>query len=279
MQASNVSLVIGAGGVKCAAAIGLWQVLAREGIEIGLVVGCSGGSLYAAAMALGYDPAAIRQMTLDFWTPELMAGYTSNLKAATSGEIRFDERTGLVDDRFVMQRLNEAFGGRTFAGCRPPLYIVSTDFYSGEAVVHRAGNVVDAVRASIAVPTIFPPWQLDGRLLIDGAAANPLPIDVAIIEGGPPVILAMGFEQATRTRMRSLTAVTAHLNTLYMNNILKAQFAFHNLAHHAEIVPILPDFGDRRISTFDTHHLAAIIEAGTAAAERELPYVKRLLGD
>jgi NTE family protein len=279
MQASNVSLVIGAGGVKCAAAIGLWQVLAREGIEIGLVVGCSGGSLYAAAMALGYDPAAIRQMTLDFWTPELMAGYTSNLKAATSGEIRFDERTGLVDDRFVMQQLNEAFGGRTFAGCRPPLYIVSTDFYSGEAVVHRAGNVVDAVRASIAVPTIFPPWQLDGRLLIDGAAANPLPIDVAIIEGGPPVILAMGFEQATRTRMRSLTAVTAHLNTLYMNNILKAQFAFHNLAHHAEIVPILPDFGDRRISTFDTHHLAAIIEAGTAAAERELPYVKRLLGD
>jgi NTE family protein len=279
MKASRVSLVIGAGGVKCAAAIGLWQVLAREGVEIGLVVGCSGGSLYAAAMALGYEPAVIQQMTLDFWTPELMAGYTSNLKAATSGEIRFDERSGLVDDRFIMQRLNEAFGGRTFADCRPPLFIVSTDFYSGEAVVHREGQVVEAIRASIAVPTIFPPWEQDGRLLIDGAAANPLPIDVAIKEGGPPVILAMGFEQATRTRMRSLTAVTAHLNTLYMNNILKAQFAFHNLAHHAEIVPILPDFGDRRISTFDTHHLEAIIAAGVAAAEHELPYVKRLLGD
>ena len=51
----RVALVIGAGSVKCAAALGLWRTLDRHGIELDMVVGCSGGSLYAAVMALGYD--------------------------------------------------------------------------------------------------------------------------------------------------------------------------------------------------------------------------------
>jgi len=51
-QRKRVALVIGAGSVKCAAALGLWKVLKREGIALDLVVGCSGGSLYAASMAL-----------------------------------------------------------------------------------------------------------------------------------------------------------------------------------------------------------------------------------
>ena len=59
----RVALVIGAGSVKCAAALGLWKVLKREGIAVDMVVGCSGGSLYAAAMALGYDAEETEAMT------------------------------------------------------------------------------------------------------------------------------------------------------------------------------------------------------------------------
>jgi NTE family protein len=275
IQKPQVALVIGSGGVKCAAAIGLWQVLQREGIEIDLAVGCSGGSMYAAMLALGHDIEFVQAMTLNFWTEDLMAGYTSNLKAATSGAVRFDERSGLVDDQPVMIRLQKAFGDQTFADTRIPLFIASTDFYSGENVVHSSGLLVDAIRASIAVPTIFPPWEIDGRLLIDGAASNPLPVDVAIREGGQ-VILAMGFTLATRSRMRSMTAVNAHLNALYMNNLLQAQYAFHNLAHHGEIILIMPEF-EKRISTFDAHQLPAIIAEGSRAAESQLPYLRRLL--
>lgn len=61
-----------------------------------------------------------------------------------------------------------------------------------------------------------------------------------------------------------------------MNNILKSSFAFHNLVHHAEVVPVLPQF-ERRVGTFDAHLIPEVIEAGSRAAEEQLPYLRRLL--
>ena len=274
-ERKRVALVIGSGGMKCAAALGLWKVFQREGIDLSMAVGASGGSMYAAVMALGYDIQAAEQATRDFWTSDLMGGYASNLKAALAGESRFTERSGLIDDGAVLERLKRTFGDHTFADARIPLRIVSTDLYSGETVVHSSGSVVDAVRASIAIPMIFPPWPIGERLLVDGAASDPLPVDVAIKEGAD-VIVAMGFELPTRARMRSYTAVTAHFNAMYMNNILKSSFAFHNLAHHAEVVPILPDF-DRPIGAFDADQVPYVIEQGLHATEAQLPYLRRLL--
>ncbi|MDX1664159.1 MAG: patatin-like phospholipase family protein [Candidatus Promineifilaceae bacterium] len=272
----RLALVIGSGSVKCAAALGLWRLLEEEKIPLDMVVGCSGGSMYAAAIALGGDVAAYEEMTLDFWTSDLMSGYASNLKAVMAREVRFDERSGLVDDAPVQERLVRAFGDRTFADTRLPLYVVATSFYSGEPVVLREGYLRDAIRASIAIPMIFPPWEVDGQLLTDGAVADPLPVDVAIREGAQ-IILAMGFELPTRSRLRSFNAVQSHLNALYMNNILKASHAFHNAVHHAEIISLWPDF-DRPISAFGTDDLPYIIEEGARTAAQHLPYLKRLLG-
>jgi len=88
---------------------------------------------------------------------------------------------------------------------------------------------------------IFPPVEDGHRLLVDGAVSNPLPIDVPI-KAGIDVIIAMGFELPVRKRMRSYSSVAAHFNSLNMNNILKSSFAFYNLAHHAEVIAILPEF-------------------------------------
>jgi NTE family protein len=60
------------------------------------------------------------------------------------------------------------------------------------------------------------------------------------------------------------------------NNLLKANFAFHNLAHHAEIIPVLPEF-DREISLFDTQQIPYVIEQGEQAMEASLPYLRQLL--
>ena len=83
----SVAVVIGSGGVKCAASIGLWQTLREEGIQVSMLIGSSGGGMYAAA---------IEEMTLNFWTGDLMTGYLTNLKAVTSGDMRFTEKSGLV---------------------------------------------------------------------------------------------------------------------------------------------------------------------------------------
>ena len=272
----RVALVIGSGGAKCAAALGLWQVLQEEGIHISMAVGSSGGSLYAAVMALGFDVQTAQELTLNLWTSDLMEGYAANLRRALSGESRFTERSGLIDDRPLMERLTRAFGARTFEDTQVPLYVVSTDFFTGESVVHSSGAILDAVRASIAIPIIIPPWQVGERLLVDGAVSDPLPVDVAIKEGGQ-VIVAIGFELPTRRRMRSYTSVTSHLNSLYMNNILQATFAFHNLAHHAEVVLVLPEL-DQSLGAFSAEQFPSVIAEGARAARQQLPYLKRLLG-
>jgi len=271
----HLSIVIGSGSILCAASLGLMKALKREGIQPDMLVGCSGGSLYAGALALGFDPNTIHELTIDMYKNDIVEGYTSNLRAAMSGEARFNEASGLVDDKIMMERLQAIFGEKTFADTILPLHIVATDFYTGEEVVLSSGRLVDATRASSAIPMIFPPWKINDRLLVDGAVCNPLPVDVAIKEGSD-VIIAMGFELPMRRRMNSYTAVTTHFNSLYMNNILKSTFAFYNAAHHAEIIPIMPSF-EKQIGGFDHHQLPYIIEQGEKAAEEQIPYLRKLL--
>lgn len=271
----HLSIVIGSGSILCAASLGLMKALKREGIQPDLLVGCSGGSLYAATLALGFDPNTIHELTIDMYKNDIVEGYTTNLRAAMSGEARFTESSGLVDDKIMMERLHALFGEKTFADTKIPLHIVATDFYTGEEVVLSSGRLVDAARASSAIPMIFPPWKVNDRLLVDGAVCNPLPVDVAIKEGSD-VIIAIGFEIPMRRRMNSYTAVTTHFNNLYMNNILKSTFAFYNAVHHAEIIPILPSF-EKQIGGFDHHQLPYIIEQGEKAAEEQIPYLRKLL--
>ncbi len=272
---NRLSVVIGSGGVLCAAALGLSKALRREGLTPGMAVGCSGGSIYAATIALGYDPEQAERDTLDLFTSDVFEGYTSNLKSALTGETRFTEISSLIDDRVMLDHLTRVFGDKTFADTVFPLYIVATELYSGERVVLSSGRLVDAIRASIAIPMIFSPWRVGGQLLVDGAVSDPLPLDVAIQQGSD-VIAAVGFEMPTRKRMNSYTAVTTHFNSIYMNNILRSTFAFYNAVHHAEIIPILPDF-ERAVGTFDTAQIPYIIAQGQKAAEQHIPYIRQLV--
>ncbi len=272
---NRLSIVIGSGGVLCAAALGLSKALRREGLTPGMAVGCSGGSIYAATIALGIDPEEARRLTLNLFTSDVFEGYTSKLKSALTGETRFTEMSSLIDDTVMYERLRMVFSDKTFEDTIFPLHIVATNLYTGDRVVLSSGKILDAIRASIAIPMIFSPWKIGDQLLVDGAVCDPLPIDVAIQQGSD-VIAAVGFEMPTRKRMNSYTAVTTHFNSLYMNNILKSTFAFYNAVHHAEIIPILPDF-EKPVGTFDTGQIPYIIEQGEEAAEEHIPYMKQLL--
>lgn len=273
----RVSLVIGSGGVKCAAAIGLWNVLQQENIHVDSLVGCSGGSLYCALMANGVDLKSMQEMSNRLWTKDVMQGYTENLKASKDGTLRFTERSGLVDDTVLNANLRNVFGDWSFGDLKLPLKVVATDLLSAEKVILSEGNVADALRASVAIPIIFPPWEVNGRLLIDGGASDPLPIDVAI-QDGADIIIAMGFTLDYRNRFRSMTAVQEHLNSIYMNNILNSTYAFYNLAHHAEIFPVIPEF-EGSVSMFDVEKIPHVIERGEQAARKQLPHIKRALAE
>jgi len=281
MMAKNrprIALVIGSGSVKCASALGLMKVFERENIEVNLVVGCSGGAIYAALIALGWPVEKATEATLRMWTHEVTGKRSSRamLQLALPWIYKFDESFGLIDDRLLNRRLRDGFDGATFAQTRIPLFVTAADLYNGEQVVMSAGAIAEAVRASISIPYIFPPHKVDGRFLVDGYLSDPLPIGVAIKEGAD-IIIAMGFESPYQEQVSSLMRYNFQISSVTSNNLLKTNFAFHNLAHHSEIIPIIPEF-EQRIKLFDTDKLPYVIEKGERAAEQQLPYIKQLLG-
>ena len=273
----RVALVIGSGSVKCAAAIGLKKVLERENIEVDMVVGCSGGAIYAACIALGWSAQKTVDATLRMWTREVTSkrNVKGILQLAFPWIFKFDESFGLIDDRLINRRLHDGFEGASFAQTRIPLFVTATDLYNGEQVVMSEGAIEDAVRASISIPYIFPPKKLNGRFLIDGYQSDPLPIGVAIKEGAD-IIIAMGFESPYQEHVTSLMRYNFQIASMTSNNLLKTNYAFHNLAHHSEIIPIIPEF-KYRLKLFDTDKLPYVIEEGERAAEQQLPFIKKLL--
>ena len=277
MRYKKIALVIGAGSVKCAAALGVLRVLREANIEPDMVVGCSGGALYATAVALGLDVETAVSLTRRLWTRDLTRRRNNRglLQAILPKRLGFDGRFGLRDDRLILQRLHEAFGDQTFADTQIPLFITATDFMTGEQVVLQNGRLTEAVRASIAIPFVFAPWQVDGRLLLDGYLSDPLPINVAIREGAD-VIIALGFESPNQRTINSPLRYAFQLSSIMTNSILKARLAFHHLTHHAELLLLVPHFR-QRIRLFDTQKFPAIIAAGEEAMAAQLPYLEQIL--
>jgi len=276
-NAKRVALVIGSGGVKCAAALGLQHALEREGIGLDMVVGCSGGSLYAALAALGFSLEEATKATFQLWTKEVTAKRDRRalLQMLFPRLLSFSAEWGLRDDQLVMKRFRQGYGDRTFADTKIPLFVTATDFMSGEQVVISSGPIADAIRASIAIPFIFKPVRLEGRLLVDGFLSDPLPINVAMREGAN-VIVAMGFESPYRRTVRNPWQFAFQFSSVMTNSLLKSRFAFHSVVHHAEVIPVVPAF-DQHVGVFDTGKLSYVIEQGARAAEEHIPYIRRLL--
>lgn len=270
-------MVIGSGSVKSAAAIGLFQVLKREGIGVDMIVGCSGGSIYASLIALEYAPEKIADMSSRLWTRDVTHQHRSRAmwQIILPNLFGFDENFGMVDDAVAIQRLTAAYGDKKVQDTPIRLLITATDFNTGELVVLTEGKIVDAVRASIAIPYVFGPHRVGDRVLVDGYLSDPLPIGVAMKEGAN-VIVAMGFESPYQGQVNSLMRYTFQISSIMSNNLLKANYAFHSLAHHTEVIPIIPQFKER-IGLFDTEKIPSIVQEGIRATEEQLPYLKKLL--
>ena len=275
----RVALVIGAGSVKCAAALGLWRVLQREGIELDMLVGTSGGSIYASSMAIGHTVDESTALTQKLWTSEISSqtNWKGLLGAFMPKLFRFDGGFAMLDAAPLERALRRGFGDVTFAQTKLPLFIVATDLMNGERVVLKDGSIAQSIRASTAIPYVWKPVEIAGRRLLDGCVSDPMPVAVAMQEGAD-IILTMGFESPYPSQIRSASRYAFHVTSVYTNNLLRANFAFNNLAHHAEIIPIMPEF-DRPVRLFDTHLIPYAIEEGARAAEAQIPFLHGLLQD
>jgi NTE family protein len=273
-----VTLVIGAGSVKCAAAIGVVKVLAEAGIGVERVVGCSAGAIFGSLVAQQLTVEASFARVVKLWTSNLTAQRNTRALLSVVAPRLFGfslTKFGLRDDRLVNAQLRDAFGDANIEDTPIPLHITATDFNTGDLVELSSGPIHLAIRASISIPFAFAPVELDGKVLIDGCVSDPLPVSVAM-KHGASVIVAVGFESPIQTRVTSAGRFAFQLSSLMSNNLLRARMSFHSMVHHSEVINIIPEFG-QRIGLFDTDKLPYIVEAGERAAREQIGYIRRLL--
>ena len=268
------ALVLGSGGVRSIAALGMVEVLAREGLVPDLVVGCSAGAMFGALIAAGHDAREPIRVATTLWSPEV----TRKRRWKAVPQMlwprlgRFDADFSLRDDGPVMQRLEQAFGDVRIEHLRIALRVTTTDAATGARVVLREGTLVTALRASIALPFMFSPVHLDGRRLIDGFVADPLPVSAA---SDAQAVLALGFESPMPYRIDGPSRMLAQVTSALTNNLMQARLA-EAQGGGARLLSIVPKL-ERRVGLFDTEAMPYLVEAGRRATEAALPNILALV--
>lgn len=164
LERPRFGLALGSGAARGWAHIGVIRALQSQGIEPDIVCGTSAGALVGAAFATGHlDP-------LEAWIRTLawkdVVGF---LDIRLSG--------GLIGGRRLFERIKEEAASDGAVESLPiPFTSIATDLETGNEVWLRTGPVVEAVRASTALPGLFPPVRREGRWLVDGGLVNPVPI-------------------------------------------------------------------------------------------------------
>lgn len=174
----TVGLALGAGGARGFAHIPVIEALDELGVRPAAIAGSSMGAIIGAGMASGMTGAEIREYVLEtIGKRSIVANRLWSLGPATMRDALGGFRLG----QFNLHRILEAFLPDAipadFADLGIPLKIVATDYYGQHEVVCEEGSLFDAIAASSALPALFMPVHLGGRVMIDGGIFNPVPYD------------------------------------------------------------------------------------------------------
>lgn len=274
--AAGVTLVVGAGGAACAAAVGAHRALQRAGVRVDGIAGSSTGAAVAAALALGWEAETTEAVLRRLWVPAVMRG--ARQRAALRLALPRLGRGGafaLSEGGALAERVRRAFGEARFEDTRIPLLIVATDLASGERVRVEEGLVADAVRASLSVPLVFPPVPLLGRELVDGALSDPLPV-LEAVGWGSAAVVALGFASAAPPRAGGALGAVLATHAAAANNLMRLASAYYDLAAPVRLLRLEPDLGGGT-PMFDGSGTAEAIAGGERAMEAAMEDLRRLL--
>jgi NTE family protein len=276
-RAANVphlGLVLGSGGVRSVAALGIADVLVNAGLRPDLIVGCSSGALFGACIAMGMTGAQGLAATMQLWSAELtqQKRWSAFLELLAPRFMRFDAGFSLRDAGLIRARVERAFGHAQLEDLPIMLRVVATNAATGDVVVLSNGRVADAVRASMALPFIFPSVQIDGRRLSDGVISDPLPVAAA---RDADAVITVGFRGAMPRRIDRPARLVAQVTTAMINNLQQARVDAARAAGQRMLNMELDI--DRRIGLWDTAAMPRIFEIGQRAAAAQLPAIRRLL--
>jgi CRP-like cAMP-binding protein len=178
----SLGLVLGGGGARAFAHLGVLEELEAAGIEVGRIAGASVGAAIAALHAAGRDAAAVDAHVYEYF-----------VRTNPLGDWTLPTRS-LVRGRATLNGLERTFGDLAIEELPKEFRCVSVDLLKRTRVVHDRGRVATAVAASLRLPGLYPPLLLDGRLHVDGGVLDNLPVTTLTAQPeGPVVAVSISF--------------------------------------------------------------------------------------
>ncbi len=260
----TIGLVLGGGGARGFAHIGVLRALEERGWTVAAVAGCSMGGIVGALYAAGNAPGAIR---------DIFAGLSY------ARLVDPPRRGALLGGRGFARALARWLPER-FEGLRIPLAVTAVDVQDGEIVVLREGALVEALRATAAVPGVFEPVEIDGRILIDGGILNSVPVmvgrsltqrPVLAVDVTPPRDRRIPFDDARSFWEKLRAPLTGERRPLIVDLFIKAfdipaaALTEATLAIQSPEVLVRPPL-DRGLKIEDVRRLDEAVEAGYRSA-------------
>lgn len=255
-HAPRVVLVLGCGGARGYAHLGVLQALEEAHIPVDVIVGSSAGSIVAALYA---DNHSFSQ-TYDIMMP---AGFWDYADIES-----LSERAGIVKGYRMENFLLEHMHANTFAELHKKIIIATTDIKTGATYSIESGPIAPAVLASAAVPGVVKPVHLYGRELIDGGVSDPVPVDLAK-KLHPQLIIAVNLSKASYNQ-----APTSVISAFELAYEIMWQRLTKDSLKGADVV-INPGVGE--INMFDISKKREMYLSGLNATRKKIPEIRRLL--
>ncbi|WP_338781779.1 patatin-like phospholipase family protein [Metabacillus sp. FJAT-52054] len=250
----KIGLALGSGGARGFAHLGVLKVLKDEGIPVHMIAGSSMGALVGSFYAAGLDIKSLYQIAAAF-----KRSYYLDLTIPKMGFIAGEKVKGLI----------RAFTkGNNIEDLNIPLSIVATDLCKGEKVVFTKGPVAEAVRASIAIPGIFVPEIIDGRMLVDGGVVDRVPVSV-VRDMGADLVISVDVSVVKRQ-----AAITSIFDVILQSlDIMQDELVHHRaVASDIMIRPQVEKFSSRSFT-----NIQEIILSGEVEAQKNLPAIRSLI--
>jgi len=253
-QRPRLGVALGGGFARGIAHIGVLKVFAQNHLPIDFIAGTSVGALIGAAFAAGTPLAEMERQASatrfkDFgrWTLSWL---------------------GLATNEPLESYVHRFFAVTRFEELKTPLAIAATDLGSGEPVYFTQGELGPALRASCAYPGLFLPVEHEGRILVDGFLAAPVPVD-AVRQMGAEFVIAVSLASGPlEQKPRNAADVIGRSFSIIQN------YAHQSWRQEADLV-VEPDV--RRFFWDDFEKTPQMIAAGEAAARRALPRIRAAL--
>ena len=282
----KVALVLSGGGIKGYAHLGILRVLERENIKIDYITGTSIGALIGTLYSIGYSIDDIEKV-LDIINVEnfLETGSdTTNLPLDKKeslkkyslyvnfdNELNFSLPKGLKGNRetyLVVKDLLKNYANiKNFDDFPIPLRIIATNLNTGETKAFSKGDISKILIASMAIPTIFEPVEIDGNTYVDGLVSRNLPVEEAYDMGADLVIASDIGAPIVKKDNYNILSVLSQMSTIQSSNIT-------NISREKASILISPNIKD--ISAIDSSKKNDLINLGKIAAEEQVSKLKEL---